>query len=70
MHCRIRYLAMKWHGDVEGPGIPSRLTNTLSLRWDGGPGRSRTADQRFRKPLLYPTELRGRCEYAHYLTSI
>src|ERR1700683_2279902 len=26
----------------------------------GGPGRSRTADQRFRKPLLYPTELRGR----------
>jgi hypothetical protein len=26
---------------------------------DGGPGRSRTADQRFRKPLLYPTELRG-----------
>src|SRR5437660_3227278 len=29
---------------------------------DGGPGRSRTADQRFRKPLLYPTELRGhRC---------
>src|SRR4051812_48235495 len=25
----------------------------------GGPGRSRTADQRFRKPLLYPTELRG-----------
>jgi hypothetical protein len=29
---------------------------------DGGPGRSRTADQRFRKPLLYPTELRGRCD--------
>ena len=29
---------------------------------DGGPGRSRTADQRFRKPLLYPTELRGQCE--------
>ena len=28
---------------------------------NGGPGRSRTADQRFRKPLLYPTELRGRC---------
>src|SRR5438270_12654425 len=27
--------------------------------WNGGPGRSRTADQRFRKPLLYPTELRG-----------
>ena len=25
----------------------------------GGPGQSRTADQRFRKPLLYPSELRG-----------
>ena len=36
---------------------------------DGGPGRSRTADQRFRKPLLYPTELRGRCELIHYRTS-
>jgi hypothetical protein len=30
-----------------------------SVKCDGGPGRSRTADQRFRKPLLYPTELRG-----------
>ena len=26
---------------------------------DGGPGRSRTADLRFRKPSLYPSELRG-----------
>jgi hypothetical protein len=26
---------------------------------NGGPGRSRTADQQFRKLLLYPTELRG-----------
>ena len=26
---------------------------------DGGPGQSRTADQRFRKPLLYPSELQG-----------
>ncbi len=25
------------------------------------PGLSRTADQRFRKPLLYPSELRGHC---------
>ena len=31
----------------------------LDLEKDGGPGRSRTADQQFRKPLLYPTELRG-----------
>ena len=31
---------------------------------NGGPGQSRTADLRFRKPLLYPSELRGRCEFA------
>src|SRR6516165_9428505 len=35
------------------------LRNALAI-WDGGPGQSRTADQRFRKPLLYPSELRGR----------
>jgi len=45
---------------------PAQLTaNDSSEEWTevieeaGGPGRSRTADQRFRKPLLYPTELRG-----------
>ncbi len=27
-------------------------------RFDGGPERSRTSDLRFRKPLLYPAELR------------
>ena len=26
----------------------------------GAPGVNRTPDKRFRKPLLYPTELRGR----------
>ena len=36
----------------------------------GGPGRSRTADQRFRKPLLYPTELRGHRDVADYLTLV
>ena len=30
---------------------------------NGGPGQSRTADQRFRKPLLYPSELRGRHDH-------
>ena len=29
----------------------------------GGPGRSRTADLRFRKPSLYPSELRGPCGF-------
>ena len=27
---------------------------------NGGPGRSRTGDKRFRKPLLYPSELQAR----------
>src|SRR5579872_3329652 len=34
------------------------------LGWNGGPGQSRTADLRFRKPLLYPSELRGQGEFA------
>src|SRR2546430_16489063 len=47
-----------------GPGrLFGQTLQELCLRngpdWNGGPGRSRTADQRFRKPLLYPTELRG-----------
>ena len=29
-------------------------------RGDGGPGRTRTSDLRFRKPLLCPAELRNR----------
>jgi hypothetical protein len=29
---------------------------------DGSPGQSRTADLRFRKPLLYPSELQGHCD--------
>jgi hypothetical protein len=29
----------------------------------GGPGVSRTRDLRFRKPLLYPSELRGHLSY-------
>jgi len=35
---------------------------SIRSKKDGGPGQSRTADQRFRKPLLYPSELRGRSE--------
>jgi hypothetical protein len=45
------------------PGVLRRVTRVTSwvTAQDGGPGRSRTADQQFRKLLLYPTELRGRC---------
>ena len=49
-----------------GPGKPRHvcrylfLIQLLSKGRDGGPGQSRTADLRFRKPLLYPSELRGR----------
>ncbi len=34
--------------------------NRNNLGSDGGPGESRTPDQRFRKPLLYPSELQAR----------
>jgi hypothetical protein len=36
----------------------------------GGPGVSRTRDLRFRKPLLYPSELRGHVDVTHYATSV
>jgi hypothetical protein len=36
-----------------------RSSYSASCCKHGGPGRSRTADQQFRKLLLYPTELRG-----------
>src|SRR5215831_2742912 len=39
---------------------------TQNEQCDGGPGQSRTADQRFRKPLLYPSELRGPGSNSHY----
>jgi hypothetical protein len=41
-------------GTAEGEGQPVEV-----IEQDGGPGRSRTADLRFRKPSLYPSELRG-----------
>ncbi len=34
----------------------------------GGPGVSRTRDLRFRKPLLYPSELRGQLPYHQHST--
>ncbi len=37
---------------------------------NGGPGQSRTADLRFRKPLLYPSELRGLLLNPHDFTLI
>jgi hypothetical protein len=36
------------------------LEETEMIEIYGGPGQSRTADLRFRKPLLYPSELQGR----------
>ncbi len=45
---------------VEGEtGLPSKQSVTsLEIRGVGDHGRDRTCDLRFRKPLLYPTELR------------
>jgi integrase len=39
---------------ADGEGHPAEVIENA-----GGPGRSRTADLRFRKPSLYPSELRG-----------
>jgi hypothetical protein len=43
----------------DGRRYPNQVTETLVRIVHGGPGQSRTADQRFRKPLLYPSELQG-----------
>ena len=37
---------------------------------NGSPGQSRTADLRFRKPLLYPSELQGHKDLRHQLSII
>ena len=37
-------------------------------RFFGAPYKIRTCDPRFRKPMLYPTELRAQFNYSHYLS--
>src|SRR5437879_9344655 len=61
-HYRKPYVATKWQQERRTRRQPLPLTSAFALRWSGGPGQSRTADQRFRKPLLYPPELRGQCD--------
>src|ERR1700691_2071641 len=40
---------------------PTRMESSSSINEEaGGPGESRTPDKRFRKPLLYPSELQAR----------
>jgi hypothetical protein len=41
------------------PASRTALRSRQKREGAGGPGQSRTADLRFRKPLLYPSELRG-----------
>ncbi len=41
------------------PRTSTRHFRAISERGDGSPGVSRTPDLRFRKPLLYPSELQG-----------
>src|ERR1700722_10822847 len=48
-----------WSIPPQRPGI-ARAPNCLRERQSGGPERTRTSDLRFRKPLLYPAELRDR----------
>ena len=57
----------EWQQKPQTPRPPLPLTSAFAFRWSGGPGQSRTADQRFRKPLLYPSELRGRSLYFNQL---
>ena len=53
------------------PTASSAVNQTpFQWRWDGGPGQSRTADQRFRKPLLYPSELQGPIGHSSPLSQI
>ena len=41
--------------------VSNHSANVLILNRIGVPGRTRTCDPQFRKLLLYPAELRGRC---------
>lgn len=44
-------------------GFPKGTARTTGAPEDGAPGRIRTGDPRFRKPVLYPAELRERSYY-------
>ena len=50
--------------------ISSSSTSFYVIENYGGPGQTRTADTRFRKPLLYPPELQGQVIIINYLNSI
>jgi integrase len=63
---------LDWETSPQQNATPAQLNKEVEageamqvLEKDGGPGRSRTADQRFRKPLLYPSELRGLISILH-----
>jgi hypothetical protein len=49
---------MPQHRCQDGSG--SLRNGKIRLDKNGGPGESRTPDTRFRKPLLYPSELQAR----------
>jgi hypothetical protein len=64
---RGRLKGKDWRNLIRGISMCQPNLERCAGRWSwrdrfkgGGPGQSRTADQRFRKPLLYPSELRGR----------
>jgi hypothetical protein len=42
---------------------PSSHAARVTPSIGGGPGKTRTSDLRFRKPLLYPAELRDQCQF-------
>jgi hypothetical protein len=54
--------------------VLKRLPEYAGEGWNGGPGETRTPDLRFRKPLLYPSELQARKVFmpiiAHRFTAL
>src|ERR1700730_702690 len=55
----LQFLACSWAKSLARAAPRVNADLAVSKAGSGGPGQSRTADLRFRKPLLYPSELRG-----------
>src|ERR1700692_1633068 len=65
----LQFLACSWAKSLAlaAPRVNADLA--VSKAGASGPGQSRTADLRFRKPLLYPSELRGQCCGSQFYTA-
>jgi hypothetical protein len=50
--------------------VPSPMSPGRTKGMRGGPGKTRTSDLRFRKPLLYPAELRDQVDVASFFQRV